>query len=153
MTSGSIPKAVEEQVRLEAENRCGYCHTQQSLLPAPLEVEHITPRAKGGTDDQENLWLACRLCNVYKSDQVAAIDPQTNERVSLFDPRRQTWTQHFQWSTDGRLILGLSDCGRATVAALNLNNAYAVTARGNWVRAGWHPPADDLNPAQSERSS
>jgi len=30
--------------------------------------------------------------------------------------------------------------GRATVAALNLNNPYIVPARRLWVLAGWHSP-------------
>ncbi|WP_260441293.1 HNH endonuclease [Microcystis sp. M31BS1] len=34
-----------------------------------LEIEHIIPKAKGGSDDEYNLWLACRLCNGYKGRQ------------------------------------------------------------------------------------
>lgn len=90
-----------------------------------------------------NLWLACRLCNVYKSNQLEAIDPLTNELVPLFNPRQQRWRDHFRWNDDGLQISGLTACGRATVAALNLNNAFAVTARSQWVKGGWHPPADD----------
>ena len=61
-------------------------------------------------------------------------------RVPLFDPRRQRWDRHFAWSEDGVEIVGLTACGRATVAALRLNSDLAVTVRRNWLRAGWHPP-------------
>lgn len=39
--------------------------------------------------------------------------------------------------------MGLTACGRATVLALQLNNAYAVTVRQAWVSVGWHPPVED----------
>ncbi|MEA5469208.1 hypothetical protein VB714_10030 [Spirulina sp. 06S082] len=58
----------------------------------------------------------------------------------MFNSRQQRWSDHFQWSKDGTEIIGLTACGRATVAALQLNNSLAVVVRRNWVRAGWHPP-------------
>jgi hypothetical protein len=30
-----------------------------------LEIDRIIPKAVGGTDDEENLWLAWSLCNNY----------------------------------------------------------------------------------------
>jgi hypothetical protein len=106
-----------------------------------LELEHIIPQAASGSDDEDNLWLACRMCNNYKSAQTEGLDPQTGQRVPLFDPRRQRWVEHFAWSSDGTRILGLTPCGRATVLCLQLNNPIAVMVRQEWVRAGWHPPA------------
>lgn len=41
----------------------------------------------GGTDNEENLWLACRLCNGYKGVQTEAIDPKTGETLLPFNPR------------------------------------------------------------------
>jgi hypothetical protein len=41
---------------------------------------------------------------------------------------------------EGIQVVGLSDCGRATVIALQLNNVIAVLVRREWVAAGWHPP-------------
>ncbi|MCY7332966.1 MAG: HNH endonuclease [Pseudanabaena sp. CAN_BIN31] len=32
-----------------------------------LEIDHIIAKATGGTDDEKNLWLACRLCNNFKA--------------------------------------------------------------------------------------
>lgn len=142
MTSGRISEAVRARVRAYAGNRCGYCLSRQDYVPWPLEIEHIIPKAKGGTDDEENLWLACRSCNLYKADQTHGRDPLTNHLVRLFDPRRQRWSRHFRWNADGALIIGCTACGRATAIALNLNNMVAVTVRRNWIAAGWHPPQD-----------
>ncbi|MEM8642683.1 MAG: HNH endonuclease [Cyanobacteria bacterium P01_G01_bin.54] len=107
-----------------------------------LEIEHLIPLAKGGTDDEINLWLACRLCNAYKGIQTDAIDPLTGASVSLFNPRLQVWHEHFSWSSEGVAVMGKTACGRATVAALQLNNDLAILVRGHWVNAGWHPPQD-----------
>ena len=61
----------------------------------------------------------------------------------LFNPRTQMWTEHFAWSPDGTLIIGLTPLGRATVVALRLNNEFIVVARRFWVEAGWWPPNQD----------
>ncbi|HEY4033261.1 MAG TPA: RNA-guided endonuclease IscB [Ktedonobacteraceae bacterium] len=41
---------------------CTYCGKQD----IPLQVEHITPRANGGTNRISNLCLACEKCNLAK---------------------------------------------------------------------------------------
>ena len=110
----------------EAHYRCGYCQTQQIAVNFLLELEHIIPTAAGGSDDEENLWLSCTACNRYKGTQVKARDPMTRRLVRLFNPRRQKWGHHFQWSKDGTEIIGLTACGRATVEALRLNHELAI---------------------------
>lgn len=99
-----------------------------------LEIEHITPRAAGGTDEEENLWLACRLCNNAKGVKTDGDDPVTGRRVRLFNPRTQRWRRHFYWSDDGVRLIGRTICGRATVEALNLNNEIALVVRQNCQR-------------------
>ncbi len=135
-----IPEEVRARVRTQANNQCGYCLSLQKYILGILEIEHIIPKALGGTDDEENLWLACRLCNSYKGTQTNARDPVTKRKVKLFNPRQQKWSHHFTWTNDGTQITGFTACGRATVLALQLNNPYAVTVRQAWVSAGWHPP-------------
>lgn len=142
MTGNAISADLRASIRLQAGNRCGYCLTRQEYLPWVLEIEHIVPRSKGGDNTEENLWLACHACNLFKSDQTHSHDPLTGRSVRLFNPRRQKWRRHFHWSEDGAFIIGRTACGRATVIALNLNNLIAVTVRRNWIKAGWHPPKD-----------
>ena len=105
-----------------------------------MEVDHIIPKAQGGSDEEDNLWLGCRLCNNFKAAQTQGLDSETGQRVRLFDPRRQRWSEHFAWSEDGTRVLGKTPCGRATVVGLQLNNLIAVMVRKEWVSAGWHPP-------------
>ncbi|MBI5651213.1 MAG: HNH endonuclease [Chloroflexi bacterium] len=137
-----ISESVRARVRVEAKDRCGYCLSSQRYVFAPLEIDHIIPQAHDGTDDEENLWLACRMCNNFKGTHTHARDPLTDEIVSLFDPRRQGWRDHFVWSENGTQIVGRTAIGRATVVALRLNNLIAVMVRREWVAAGWHPPQE-----------
>lgn len=136
----SISEKLKAKIREEAGNRCGYCQSSQKYVFAPLEIEHIIPSAHEGADDEENLWLACRMCNGFKSDNTQGHDPLTGETVVLFNPRNQIWSEQFAWSEDGSQIKGLNPCGRATVIVLQLNNLIAVMVRREWVSAGWHPP-------------
>ena len=142
MTPGRVPEEVRARIRQEAQDRCGYCHSQQQHVLGWLELDHIVPQAVGGSDELQNLWLACRLCNAYKGIQTHGVDPVTNQPVELFNPRTASWSEHFAWSDDGTQIIGMTACGRATVVALRLNNVLAVTVRRAWVAAGWHPPTD-----------
>ena len=48
---------------------CAYCSKQN----IPLQIEHILPRAKGGTDRVSNLTLACEKCNRAKGTQDIAV--------------------------------------------------------------------------------
>lgn len=140
MSSSYIPAEIRTNVRAQAKNQCGYCRSLQKYVLGILEIEHIIPKAAGGTDDEENLWLSCRLCNSYKGTQTYGQDPTSDRQVRLFNPRTQKWGRHFVWTGDGALIIGKTACGRATVSALQLNNAYAVAVRQAWVSVGWHPP-------------
>ncbi len=134
-----LSESTRQSVRQRAGNRCEYCHSPQSYVFGWLQIDHILPVAKGGSDDEGNLCLACEFCNQYKWTQTEGIDYQTGEQVPLFNPRQQLWEDHFSWSVDGVEIIGMTAIGRATVLALRLNNDLALIVRKNWIRAGWQP--------------
>jgi hypothetical protein len=139
-----IPTDLRSRIAETARHRCGYCLTSQLISGAQMHLDHIIPRAQGGSSAEENLWLACAWCNSYKGSKSFAIDPETGTEVHLFNPRRQVWSEHFRWSNEGTSIIGTTATGRATVEALRLNNEYIVPARRQWILAGWHPPQDSL---------
>ena len=135
-----ISDATRRQVRERAGNRCEYCLSHQDYIMGRLQIDHIQPVAKGGSDGDDNLCLACELCNQHKWTKTHGIDPDTGQAIALFHPRQQRWSDHFAWLAEGAEITGLTACGRATISALSLNNQLAVIVRRNWIKAGWHPP-------------
>jgi 5-methylcytosine-specific restriction endonuclease McrA len=136
-----ISKALKLRIARQASNRCGYCQAPQHLLIVRLEIEHIIPLSLGGTSHEDNLWLCCSTCNMYKGSKIAAIDPVSHQQVPLYNPRFQKWSIHFKWSQDGTEIIGITDIGRTTIEALKLNNELSVAARRFWVLLGEFPPA------------
>jgi hypothetical protein len=138
-----ITKEQRRRIAEQAGHRCGYCQTQEVVSGIPLTIEHIIPRAKGGSDDDSNLWLSCRLCNEKKGSFTEGIDPTTNIQAPLFHPRRQNWSDHFVWSEDGTQIVPKTEIGHVTIITLALNDELRVRARGIWAKAGYHPPNDD----------
>lgn len=57
----SIKPSIAFQVFLNDSFTCVYCG--QHPPNVALEVDHIIPRAEGGTDDRSNLATACFRCN------------------------------------------------------------------------------------------
>ena len=140
MSGTYIPKDLRKRVAAQAKYRCGYCLTQEEVVGMEMEIDHLVPKAQQGETSEENLWLACSACNNAKNDRTTARDPLTTEEVKLRNPRKQVWSEHFRWASEGDRIIGLSSTGRATIVALNLNRYYLVRSRRIWVKAGWHPP-------------
>lgn len=143
MTGWKVTADVEARVRERARARCEYCHTDERWQYVRFTIDHVRPRAAGGSDGDENLALACFHCNRHKWDHATAEDPETGERVALFDPRGSAWSEHFRWSTDGLRVEGVTPTGRATSIALQMNRGRAVQIREADVVVGRHPPADD----------
>ncbi|MEG5056244.1 hypothetical protein QUB35_38010 [Microcoleus sp. B13-B6] len=77
------------------------------------------------------------------------IDTQSSVEVPLFNPRQDTWNEHFIWSADGLSIVGLTTIGRATVTALVLNRERVINIRTADKAIGRHPPAGDLIQSES----
>lgn len=58
---------VKEYLLLKWGYRCVYCQKTD----VPLEVEHIVPKMRGGSNRVTNLTLACPACNQLKGDRTA----------------------------------------------------------------------------------
>ncbi len=55
--------------RLALERDCGLCQVcaRAGRITQATEVDHITPRAKGGTDELANLQSICQPCHERKT--------------------------------------------------------------------------------------
>ena len=56
---------IREYLLNKWDRKCTYCKAQN----IPLQVEHIHPKAKGGSNRISNLCLACEKCNIKKGTQ------------------------------------------------------------------------------------
>lgn len=140
MTENQLTPQLKETVKLRAKNCCEYCYSQEKFATQSFSVEHIYPVSKGGQTKLDNLALACQGCNNHKYNKTEAIDPLTGETTPLYHPRQQHWSDHFSWSNDYTLIVGLTPTGRVTVELLRLNREGLVNLRRILYPMGEHPP-------------
>jgi hypothetical protein len=126
-------------VAARAGHRCEYCRAPEAIFNFPFEVEHVRPVSQGGADEEGNRALACRSCNLFKSDRLHARDPEGPDEVPLFDPRQDVWEHHFEVQAETGIIVGRTPTGRATVACLQINSTAQLSARRQWMQLGLFP--------------
>ncbi len=63
--SRHIPREVRQRVWQIYGGKCAECSSTDYL-----EYDHIIPHAKGGSNDERNVQLLCRKCNLAKSDKI-----------------------------------------------------------------------------------
>lgn len=88
----TMSPSIRAAVVLRANQRCEYCRLAQAGQEAAFHIDHVTPRAAGGPDAEDNLALACVSCSLHKAAKQTVIDPQSGEEIPLFNPRSQNWT-------------------------------------------------------------
>ena len=92
-----MDQRLRQLVRDRASNRCEYCRLAQTAEPFfAYHIEHVIARQHGGSDDPENLALACYHCTARKGPNLSALDPESGALVRLFHPRREHWEEHFR---------------------------------------------------------
>ena len=78
--------------------------------------------------------MSCFPCNRYKGPNVGSFDPDTGTLVTFFNPRTQTWEDHFVW--DGARIQAGTAEARVTVEILRFNDPQRVDERRRLMRSG-----------------
>ena len=126
--------AARNLVRRRADNRCEYCLLRQEYSHLTHHIEHIVAKQHGGSDDADNLALACHRCNLHKGPNLTGFDPESGEIVPLFHPRRDRWAEHFVFR--GPRIEGLTAMGRTTVHVLGMNDARRLDLRADLLARG-----------------
>ncbi len=71
-------------------------------------------------------------------------DTKTEKRISLFNPRKDLWKNHFKWSDDFLQIIGKTPIGKITIDALQLNRIGVVNIRRLMILGNLHPPFDTI---------
>jgi hypothetical protein len=139
MANNKRKSTLRELVTRRARGRCEYCQSPREYAHQSFSLEHIEPRSKKGKTSLDNLALACQGCNNHKFTQTEGQDPESEDWVALFHPRKHRWSDHFAWSEDLLGVLGITPIGRATVVVLHLNRKPLVNLRRLLVIAGKHP--------------
>lgn len=130
-------RVLTELVRLRAAGRCEYCRLHEAYATARFHVDHIIAEKHRGTTVAENLAWACLSCNLHKGSNIAGMDPVTDQVCTLFHPRIDRWSDHFEWH--GAWLRGLTDKGRTTVAVLAINHLDSVQVRASLLEEGVEP--------------
>ena len=112
-----IRPEIARAVRERAKGVCEYCLLAEVDSPFSFHVEHIIPKAHRGSDDIDNLALACPQCNQRKGTNLTGIDPDTGQLTPLFNPRTERWDDHFSLK-QGRILPA---------------TAVARTTLGSWI--------------------
>jgi hypothetical protein len=136
-----VPLEHRQAVFERAGGMCEYCRLSQATQVATFPVDHILPILAGGKTEPDNLALACPRCNSAKWTHTSASDPESGELIRLFDPRRDNWSDHFQWSaTDPMWLEARSAAARATIELLDLNSQHRRQVRHWLIALRFHPP-------------
>lgn len=120
----TVNNITRQLVRERAKFLCEYCHSPEWSSADLFTLDHLVPQSLGGSDELDNLALACRRCNERRYNFTTGIDPETKLETLIFQPRQQVWAEHFIWTADGVKIVSLSPVGRATSNRLDLNDEF-----------------------------
>ena len=95
------PKGLKRRLMRRQDNTCVYCGHRR--IASSMDIDHIIPVVRGGSNDESNLQVICRRCNQRKG-------PQTDEefrtryarlvpRGRLTPPRRRISQNEFRAET------------------------------------------------------
>ena len=132
-----IPETLRRLVVERASGRCEYCLLDQRDSLYAHEVDHIIPEKHRGQTNADNLCLSCLDCNRCKGSDFASFDPDTDQVVLLFHPRRDVWQDHFRLRA--AIIEPLTSTGRVTAFVLRLNDEFRTRQRAVLQAAGRYP--------------
>jgi ATP adenylyltransferase len=83
-SAGYVPGTLRYEILKRARFRCELCGVPADVRA--LEVDHIVPRVRGGTDDPDNLQSLCYSCNATKRDRDATDFRGVGESYAYREP-------------------------------------------------------------------
>ncbi len=90
-----VIRLTRRNLMLRDHYQCQYCVRRPGVRE--LNIDHVVPRSRGGTDTWENLVISCRSCNLKKGRRT----PVEAGMQLLRQPRKPRWstTAHILMST------------------------------------------------------
>ncbi len=112
--------------------KCAYC----GAIDIPLEIEHITPKSRGGSNRVSNLTVACHACNQRKGSQTATEfghpNVQQQAKKPLKDAAAVNATRWALWRRMDRLGLPLEV---GTGGRTKFNRTKQHHPKAHWIDA------------------
>ena len=123
---------VREYLLEKRGRKCAYCGAKD----LPLEIEHIIPKTRGGSNRVTNLSLACHDCNQEKGTQTAAEfghpDIQAKAKQPLKDAAAVNATR---WALFNRLKLTGLSVEAGTGGRTKFNRISQGYPKAHWIDA------------------
>ena len=80
----SWPQGLKRELMRRQDSTCAYCGNRR--IARNLEIDHMYPVVRGGSNDKDNLQVLCRPCNQRKGMQT---DEEFRHRYRRIVPRRR----------------------------------------------------------------
>lgn len=133
-----MDRTLRDLVWRRANERCEYCQVSQEFDEMPFHIDHIISQKQRGRTTEGNLALSCLTGNTFKGPLTAIVIPESGKVVRLFNPRVDTWSEHFHWSR--ATLIGRTEVGQVTIDMLAINQPERVAFREELVRRKVFPP-------------
>ena len=123
-----ISAALRRLVRARADNLCEYCLLHEDDTFFGCEVDHIISEKHAGQTTENNLALACFVCNHNKGSDIGTLIPGSEALVRFYNPRLDRWRDHFRLDSSG-IIVTITDVGEATARIFGFNTDERLLER------------------------
>ncbi|MFL5242707.1 MAG: HNH endonuclease [Gemmataceae bacterium] len=143
-----IAAELRRLVVARAEGLCEYCFMAEDDTFYGCEADHIISEKHGGRTDADNLAYACVFCNQAKGSNIGSIHWESNTFIRFFNPRIDTWAEHFALVEDR--IEGLTPIGIVTARILAFNSGERTLERRTLQDMARYPTASALKRIRKE---
>jgi len=130
-----ISEAVRRLVAERADHRCEYCRLSAIDSFFAFHIDHIISLKHGGTTNAHNLAYACQICNLSKGTDIYTFLNDPSLPVRFFNPRTDTWTEHFEADVSG-VVIAKTLIGAATLKIFDLNHPESIIERREMIQFG-----------------
>jgi hypothetical protein len=131
----TISAELQRLVWERADRRCEYCQHPADIAWLPFQIDHIISEKLHGPTVAANLALSCEPCNAHKGPLAAGY--LDDRHVPLFHPRKDQWSDHFEWN--GPELVGKTDVGKVTIDVLVINRPDRIEVRRALIEEGIFP--------------
>lgn len=102
-----IPKSTRFAVLKRDRFRCKYCGISAEEADEPLQIDHVKPVSKGGTNDIINLVASCFACNNGKRDELLTQNTEfevQRQQIEQMQAKREQLEMMVEWREEAQKL-------------------------------------------------